>query len=313
MRVFVTGGTGLVGSRLLPRLRERGDQVVLLSRRPALARERLAPEDRLVEGDPMRPGPWMDAVSECDAVIHLAGENVFARRWNDEFKKLLHDSRIKSTENIVEALARNPRTAAGQPRILVNASAIGYYGPRTDEELDEDSPPGDDFLAGLCMAWERAAQKAETVGVRVVRVRVGIVLDRAGGPLALMLTPFKLFIGGPVGSGRQWMSWIHYHDLVGLFLLGLDNPAAQGALNGTAPNPVTNRDFSRALGQALHRPSFLPVPPFALKIGLGGVAQVIATGQRVVPRRPLALGYTFQFPTIEAALADLLATQAVRA
>jgi uncharacterized protein (TIGR01777 family) len=307
MRVFVTGGTGLVGSRLLPRLRQRGDQVVLLSRRPAVARERLTAEDRLVEGDPMRPGSWMDAVGECDAVVHLAGENVFARRWKEEFKQLLLDSRVKSTENIVEALARNPRTAAGSPRILVNASAIGYYGAHGDEELDEDSPPGNDFLAGICMAWERAAQKAEAVGIRVVRVRVGVVLDRSGGPLALMLTPFKLFVGGPVGSGRQWMSWIHFQDLVGLFLLGLDNSAAQGPLNGTTPNPVTNRDFSTALGRALHRPSFLPGPTFALKAWFGEVAQVITTGQRVLPRRALALGYSFRFPTIEAALADLLA------
>jgi uncharacterized protein (TIGR01777 family) len=306
MRIFVTGGTGLVGTRLVRRLQERGDTVVLLSRRPALAQAQARAEDKVVEGDPMKPGAWMDALADCDGVIHLAGENIFGRRWNDDFKKLLRDSRVLSTENVAQALARNPRTQAGQAKVLVNASAIGYYGPHGDEELDEGSAPGNDFLARLCVEWEQAARKAEASGVRVAMVRVGIVLDKAGGALAQMLTPFKLFAGGPIGRGKQWMSWIHHEDLVGLFLLGLENGNAQGPLNGTAPNPETNKDFSKALGRALHRPSLLPLPPFVLRVGFGEVAEVLSTGQRVLPRRALALGYAFKFPTIDAALADIL-------
>jgi uncharacterized protein (TIGR01777 family) len=253
----------------------------------------------------------MDAVGDCDGVVHLAGENVFARRWNAAFKALLRDSRVQSTANVVQALTRNPRTVAGQPKVLANASAIGFFGPRGDELLDEGSPRGDDFLAGLCVDWEREALKAESVGVRVALVRVGIVLDKAGGVLAKLLTPFKLCLGGPIGwtpwSGQQFMSWIHHADMVGLFLLALDNPEARGPLNGTAPNPVTNRDFGKALGRALHRPAFLPTPPLALRVALGEVVSIIATGQRVVPKRPLALGYSFRFPTIDAALQDALA------
>jgi uncharacterized protein (TIGR01777 family) len=306
MRVFVTGGTGLVGTRLIPRLRDRGDHVVLLSRRAGPARERFGKACTVVEGDPMQPGPWMDAVADCDAVIHLAGENVFARRWSPEFKALLRDSRVKSTENVVQALAKQPRTAAGNAKVLVNASAIGYYGPHGDEELTEDSPPGDDFLARLCVEWEQAARGAEQHGVRVAYVRVGVVLAKEGGALAKLLTPFKLGGGGPAGSGRQWMSWIHRDDLVGIFLLALDHDNARGPLNGTAPEPVTNKAFGKALGHALHRPSFMPTPGFALRLMLGEVADVIVNGQRVLPKRPLALGYSFQYPTVEAALAEIL-------
>jgi len=305
MKVFVTGGTGLVGSRLIARLRQRGDQVVVLTRRPAAARTQFA-DCTVVEGDPMQEGPWMDALADCDGVIHLAGENIFARRWNDAFQTLLVDSRLKSTANIVKALARNPRTPAGAGKVLVNASAIGYYGPHGDEEIDETGAPGNDFLARVCVDWEKAALAAQEHGVRVAIVRVGVVLDRGGGALAKMLTPFKLGVGGPVGSGKQWMSWVHNDDLAGIFLLALDNPAATGPLNGTAPNSLTNRDFSKALGRALGRPAFLPTPAFGLRVMLGQVAEVITTGQRVLPRRALELGYPFKYPVIELALADVL-------
>jgi uncharacterized protein (TIGR01777 family) len=272
-----------------------------------VAREKLGGAGTVVGGDPMTAGPWTEQAATCDAVINLVGENIFGRRWSEEFKKLLFESRIKSTEHVAQALARQPRTAAGAAKVLVNASAIGYYGPHGNEELDEDSPAGDDLLARLCVDWEKAARAAEPAGVRVVLVRVGVVLDREGGALSKMLTPFKMFVGGPVGSGRQWMSWIHHEDLVGLLLLALDNPQARGPLNGTAPNPVTNKEFSKALGRALHRPSFLPTPRFMLRVTLGEVADVITTGQRVLPRRGLALGYIFKFPEIDSALADVLA------
>jgi uncharacterized protein (TIGR01777 family) len=306
MRVFVAGGTGLVGSRLVPRLVERGHIVFLLTRRPAVARQQFADTCQITEGDPMQPGPWMDAAADCDAAINLTGESIFNRRWSEEFKQLLRDSRVRSTENIVAALARKPRTDAGQARTLVNASAIGYYGPREDEELSEDDPPGNDTLARLCIDWEAAAGKGETRGLRVAMVRIGVVLAGEGGALAQMLRPFKMFVGGPVGSGRQWLSWIHREDVVGIFLMALDNLSASGPINGTAPAPLTNKDFSHALGQALHRPSFLPTPQFALRLMLGEVAEVITTGQRVIPQRAQELGYKFRFPELKSALADIL-------
>jgi len=308
MRVFVTGGTGLIGTRLVRELRARQADVTVLTRRPGVARETLPADCTVVEGNSMEPGPWMDALGGCDAVINLAGESIFGRRWNEEFKALLRDSRVKTTEHVVQALARNPRTAAGEPKILVNGSAIGYYGPRGDEEVTEDTPAADDTLARLTVDWERAASAAEPQGIRVALVRTGVVLDKAGGALARMLTPFQIGIGGPVGSGRQWMSWIHHADLVGILLLALDNPRATGPINGTAPNPVTNKEFSRALGRALHRPAFMPVPGFALRLRFGEVAEVLTTGQRVLPLRALALGYPFKFPHLDGALQEVLAS-----
>jgi uncharacterized protein (TIGR01777 family) len=304
MRVFVTGGTGLVGRRLVAALTGRGDEAVVLSRRPQPARDTLGPDVTVVEGDPMKPGGWMDTAADCDAVVNLAGENIFGRRWNEAFKKLLVDSRLETTRNVATALARS---GARRARVLVNASAIGYYGVHGDEELDEDSPPGDDFMAGICVEWERAASAAAAAGVRTVPVRIGVVLDRAGGALAKMTLPFKLFAGGRVGSGRQWMSWIHHEDMTGLLLLALDSAAASGPLNATAPQPVTNREFTRALGRAMHRPAFFPTPGFMLRLGLGEVADVIVEGQRVLPRKALRLGYTFRHPSIDAALASLFA------
>jgi uncharacterized protein (TIGR01777 family) len=306
MRVFITGGTGLVGRRLVRALGARGDEVVVLSRRADHARDLFGPGVFVVEGDPMKAGAWMDAVADCDAVVHLAGENVFGRRWNASFKELLYDSRVLGTRHVAEALVRKPLRAGGRPAVLVNASAIGYYGPHGDEELVEDSPAGDDFLAHVCIDWEKEAVAVEKAGVRCVRVRIGVVLDREGGALAKLLTPFKLFAGGPVAGGRQWMSWIHHEDLVGLILLAVDRDEARGPLNGTAPNPVTNREFSKALGRALHRPSFFPTPGILLRLAVGGAAEVVATGQRVLPRRALALGYSFHYPTVDAALQQIL-------
>jgi uncharacterized protein (TIGR01777 family) len=305
MRVFLTGGTGLIGTRLVGRLRARGDEVKLLTRRPDAVRDKFA-GCALVAGDPMSAGPWMDEIGDCDAVINLAGENIFGRRWNDDFKRLLMDSRVKTTGNVVAALARKPTTDAGAAKVLVNASAIGFYGPRGDEELGEDAAPGQDYQAQICVAWEKAARAAEAAGVRVALLRIGVVLDRAGGALAALLTPFKLGVGGRVGSGRQWFAWVHHADIVGLLLLALDHADARGPINGTAPNPVTNYEFTKALGRTLHRPTVLPIPGFALKLRFGEVADVMTTGQRVVPVAALRLGYQFQFPTIDAALADVL-------
>lgn len=306
MRVFVTGGTGLVGLRLVGQLLARGDSPVVLTRRYAQARQALGPNVELLEGDPMQPGPWMEKVEDCDGVIHLAGENVFARRWNASFKQLLIDSRVLSTQNVATALLRKPKTSTGQPKVLVNASAIGIYGPRGDEILTEDSPAGNDFLAQLCLDWEKEARRVETAGVRSVQVRVGIVLDKQGGALAKLLPPFKMFAGGPVGSGKQYMSWIHHDDLVELFLFALDHSGCTGPMNGTAPHPVTNMEFSKELGKVLHRPSFVWTPGFALKLLLGEAAEIVTQGQRVVPKKAQDLGYTFQYPQLHQALAHII-------
>jgi uncharacterized protein (TIGR01777 family) len=306
MRVFVTGGTGLVGNLLVKKLRERGDHVVLLTRRPDAVK--LQNGDgvtiTVMGGDPVQPGPWMDAVKDCDAVVHLAGEGIFNRRWSQAFKDLIYSSRTKGTDNIVAALGKTPNAPG---KVLVSASAIGYYGPRGDEELTEESPAGNDFLARVCTDWEKAAQPATVHGVRLFLLRTGVVLDKAGGALAKMLTPFKMYVGGPIGSGKQWMSWIHNEDEVGLILFAIDHPEITGPLNAVAPLPVTNKDFSKALGKVLGRPSFMPTPAFALRVMLGESAQIITTGQKVLPKKALAAGYVFKFPEVEAALRDLLA------
>jgi uncharacterized protein (TIGR01777 family) len=303
MRVFVTGGTGLIGVRLVRRLRKRGDQVAVLSRQ-ADAWRRVGPDVEIINGDPTEAGPWQESVAGCDAVVNLAGAGLFDKRWTAKYKATIRDSRVRATENVVAALARQP---AG--KVLVSGSAIGYYGPHGDEELDESSPPGTDTVAHVCRDWEAAATAAESGGVRVVLLRTGIVLDPRGGAFKQLLTPFKLGAGGPVGSGRQIMSWIHHADEVGLILLALDNAEARGPLNATAPRPVTNKEFGKALGRALHRPAFLPTPAFALRLVLGEVAEVVTTGQRVLPRRAEALGYQFQFSEIDSALTQIVRTE----
>ena len=306
MRVFVTGGTGLLGRRLVKQLVGRGDEVVLLTRRSAAAQELFGTSCKTVEGDPMRPGEWMKAIDDCDAVINLAGENIFAKRWNAAFKQLLFESRIQTTRNVVQAMAVRPKRADGQPKVLVNASAIGWYGTHADEELTEESPPATDFMANICVEWEKAARAVEVAGVRCATVRIGIVLDKDGGALNELIKPFRFGMGGPVGSGKQYMSWIHHEDMTGIQLFALDNAAVIGPINGTAPNPVTNKEFGKALGAAMHRPSFVWMPKIALRVGLGEVANVVAEGQRVIPKKAMTLGYPFKFPTVEVALTNIV-------
>jgi uncharacterized protein (TIGR01777 family) len=303
MRVFITGGTGLVGSRLVQLLRQRQDEAVVLSRRPEAAKSL---ECEVVAGDPTQPGPWQDEAAKCDAIVNLAGEGVFNKRWSPEFRVALRDSRVRATENCVAAISRDPKRADGSPKVLVNASAIGYYGPHGDEELDETSPHGDDFLAGICVDWENAAKPAAGAGVRLVLARIGVVLDRHGGALAKLLTPFKLGLGGPAGSGKQYMAWVHNDDVVGLLLFALDMPAASGPMNVTAPQPLTNKQFGKALGRALGRPAFMWTPGFVLKLMLGQAAEIVVAGQRVLPKKAQQWGYRFKFPELAAALADIL-------
>jgi uncharacterized protein (TIGR01777 family) len=302
MKVFVTGATGLVGSRLTERLLQRGDEVLALTRSATRAASHLPSGVQVIEGQPQQPGEWQAAVSQCAAVVHLAGEPLFGRRWTKAQRQRLRDSRVESTRLIVQAMA----AAAQRPQVLVNASAVGYYGHVPEGELTEDSPPGNDFLAQLCVDWEASALAARQHGVRVVCARLGVVLARHGGALKQMLLPFRLGVGGPVGRGRQWVSWIHLEDVVGVLLHAIDSSTLSGPVNATAPHPVRNRDLSRSLARTLRRPCWLPVPPFMLRVVLGGVATLVTMGQCVVPRRLLDEGFKFQFPTCEQALQNLL-------
>ncbi len=300
MRVTLTGGTGRVGSQLVRALVDRGDEVTVLSRNPDKARAALGVD--AVGWDPESGAAPAQALAGRDGVVHLAGEDI-AQRWSDDVKQRLERSRELGTRNLVAGL----RAADPRPGTLVSASAVGYYGPHGDEPLTESEPAGEDFLARVCVAWEREAAAAEELGVRVVRVRSGVVLDAGGGALAKMLPFFKLGIGGPVAGGRQYLSWIHVDDLVALHLAALGGGEAwRGAVNATAPESVTNGAFAKALGRALHRPAFAPVPRFAVQLLYGEMAQIVATGQRVVPERARALGFRFAHPVLDEALRSAL-------
>lgn len=296
MTIAVTGATGLVGAALVAALRAAGTEVRALSRDPAAARARLPG----VLAMPWDPAGVSAFVRGSRGVVNLAGENVFARRWSRRQRERLRASRVDRTRELVEAIGALPADA--RPRTLVSASAVGYYGPRDATELSEDAPPGGDFLATLCRDWEAAATAAEAQGVRVVCLRIGVVLAREGGALAAMRWPFLLFAGGPVLPGSQWVSWIHRDDLVSLIRFALDTPALRGPVNATAPGPATNREFSSAFGAALRRPSWLPVPGFALRLRFGPVARVLTTGQRVLPKAAQAAGFTFAHSDVAEAM-----------
>ena len=296
MKLVVSGATGFIGSALCPRLLEKGHTLVLLTR--SAPPEPTTPSKRWLHWTPGAPGEWEKAVDGADGIINLAGEPIAARRWTATQKSRIRLSRIESTRSLVEAIAK----ANQKPGFLLNASAVGYYGPRGDEPITEESPPGTDFLSRVCVEWEEEAKKAEPLGVRVIRLRTGIVLGPNGGALAKMVPPFKLFVGGPLGSGMQWMSWIHRDDEVGLILHLIENSRASGAVNATAPNPVRMKEFCQTLGKILHRPCWAPVPAFALKLMLGEMADMLLTGQRVLPAAAQKLGYQFRYPLLYEAL-----------
>jgi uncharacterized protein (TIGR01777 family) len=299
MRALVTGATGFVGRKLVVRL----ERPVVLSRDAAAAGARLGSEVQVFAWDPLREAAPPEAFTDVDAVFHLAGESVAAGRWTAAKKARIRDSRTIGTRNLTDTIRR----LACKPKVLVSASAIGYYGDRGDEILDETAPPGSGFLGEVCTAWEREAQAAAEAGVRVVCVRLGLVLGADGGALPKMLTPFRLGLGSPLGSGRQWMSWIHVDDVIGLLLLAAERTDLQGPVNATAPQPVTNREFTKALGRVLRRPTFLPaVPATALRLVLGELASVVLASQRVLPHRAQAAGYNFAHPGLEEALQRLL-------
>jgi uncharacterized protein (TIGR01777 family) len=321
MRVFITGGSGLIGRHLAHSLLEAGNDPVILSRNADHVRRK--PEMwpyQVVSGDPATPGRWQEEVDGCDAVVSLAGHNLFAERWSPEVKVRIRDSRVHAAEQVVAAI----KHAHAKPKVMVLGSAIGYYGVHGDEELTEASPSGSDFLAVVCRECEDVSAGVEGLGVRRAVVRTGIVLARGQGALRIMTPIFKLGPGAPIGSkgsfapanGQQWMSWIHIDDIVGIIRLALENPLAAGPLNGTAPNPMRNADFARTFSAVLRKKStpwrfYVPFgPPDALlRLVLGEVAGVITTGQKVLPAKSLELGYAFRFPELAGALEDLFTKQ----
>ncbi len=297
MHVFVTGATGLIGRAACAALLERGHRVTALSR--SAAGGRLPAGVRAVQGDPTSPGPWQEELSRADACLNLAGEPVDAARWTDAFKHRIRESRIRATANVTEVIRSRG------PTVLVSASAVGYYGARGDERLDESSAPGSDFLSRTSVAWEEAALPARA-RARVAWLRTGVVLAADGGALPQMVRPFRLFAGGPLGDGKFFQPWIHLADEVGLALLALEDGRVEGPLNATAPEPVRNRELARAIGRVLGRPSLLPTPALAVRLAVGEMATVVLSSQRAVPAKALALGYRFRFPDLEGALRDLL-------
>ncbi|NJL48375.1 MAG: TIGR01777 family protein [Leptolyngbyaceae cyanobacterium SM2_5_2] len=305
MKIVVTGATGFVGVRLVERLQEDGHTVVALTRSAAHGRkvfpEIAFPGVEIVEYSPLESGAWQSVLLGCDGVVNLAGAPI-SERWSDTHKQDIMDSRKVGTEKLVEALAQaNPR-----PGVWVNASAIGYYGTSETATFDETSAPiADDFLSKVCQAWETAAQPVKDYGARLVILRLGIVLGM-GGAVAKMLTPFRMFAGGPIGSGRQWFSWIHRDDLVNLILQALNDPQMQGVYNATAPNPVRMAEFCKTLGKVLNRPSWLPVPDLVLETILGDGAQVVLEGQQVLPQRTEATGFQYQYSQVKDALVNVV-------
>jgi len=299
MKVFITGGTGFVGSYLSRKLMQEGHEVTILTRNA-----RKAAPDRpglaYLVGDPAQEGPWMGAVPEHDWIINLAGASIFTR-WSAGHKQEIYDSRIKTTRNLVIALAAGDRR-----QLFCSTSAVGVYGPRGEETLTEDSPLDHDFLGELARDWEAEALQAQDLDIRTVITRFGIVLGKGGGALEQMARTFRMFVGGRLGSGEQWFSWIHQEDHARAFLFVKDHPEITGPVNFTAPNPVRNAELTEALGRVLHRPTFMTAPAFMMRLLLGEFGEVLLSGQKVLPQRLLDAGFEFQFPALEAALEDLL-------
>lgn len=307
MKIAVTGATGFVGSRLVNRLQAEGHQIIALSRNLTKLQQAFPsaqfPDLQGVTYSPKESGDWQKAIAGCDGVVNLAGEPLIGARWTPARKQEILASRQLGTQKLVEAIAQ----ADPKPSVLVNASAVGYYGTSETATFDETSPAGNDFLAQVCQTWEAEAEKVKDLGTRLVILRFGIVLGM-GGAIAQMLPPFEFFMGGPIGSGRQWFSWIDREDLVDLILYALTHSQVEGVLNATAPHPVRMNQFCQALGEALHRPSWLPVPGFALELLLGDAAKVVLEGQEVLPKQTQAAGFTYQHPTVDSALKEILSS-----
>jgi uncharacterized protein len=299
MKLVITGATGFIGSAVVDQLWSQYHSLSLLSRNPP--REINVAKKQWLVWNPGVPGDWEYCVDGADGIINLAGEPIAAKRWTEARKEKIRSSRLDSTRALVRALAK----AKIKPKFLINASAVGYYGARGDEAITEESASGTDYLARVCVEWEAEAKKAESEGVRVVLLRTGIVLDRGRGALAKMVPPFKFFAGGPLGSGNQWMPWIHIEDQVGLLLFLMNNENAHGPFNCTAPNPVIMAEFSKTLGETLNRPSWATVPGGVLALVLGEMSEILLNGQRALPQAALKLGYQFRYPHLLPALQSL--------
>ncbi|HLY17037.1 MAG TPA: TIGR01777 family oxidoreductase [Bryobacteraceae bacterium] len=299
MTIAITGASGFIGRRLMKALAGANHTIRALSRH---AGTNLPPGVQLFVWDATKGQPPEAGLEGVDAVVHLAGEPI-AQRWNDEVKQRIRESRAAGTRNLVQALS----TLRQRPAVLVCGSAIGYYGSRADEVLTESSKPGNGFVADVCVAWEKEADLAESLGIRLIKLRTGVVLGANGGALAKMLPPFKAGVGGKIGHGDQWMSWIHQDDLVALIQHAIDNPV-RGAMNGTAPNPVTNADFTKGLAHALGRPAIVPMPAITLKFMFGEMSEIMLASQRVLPKAAEDAGYAFRYPSLEPALASVLAS-----
>ena len=306
MKIIITGGSGSIGRKLAQNLAQQGHEVVILSRNPAKVTD-LPKEARAILWDAKTAKGWSHEADGADAIVNLAGSNIagtgfFPKRWNDEMRKTLMQSRIDAGRAVVEAV----QLAKNKPKVVVQQSAIGYYGPRGDEIVTEENEPAGDFLARVQVATADSTKEVEDYGIRRVILRHGIFLDPTEGALYRLVLPFKMFVGGPMGSGRQWYSWIHPADTAGAVEFLIENENARGPYNLTAPTPERNKDFARKLGKVMHRPSFMPLPGFVLKILFGEVSTVVLDGQRVEPKRLQEAGYEFKFPTLESALKDLL-------
>ncbi len=295
MRLIVSGATGFIGTPLCARLLQQGHALTLLTR--GVPPDAGTETKRWLHWTPGALREWDAALDGADGVINLAGEPIAAKKWTYTQRRRIEESRIDATNSLVQACAK----AKQKPKVFMSASAVGYYGPRGDEVVTEETPAGHDFLGQLCSAWEAQAIKAEELGVRVARLRIGIVLGR-GGALTKMAEPFKYFVGGSLGSGEQWMSWIHLEDVIGLIVRIMEDPEIKGPVNATAPNPVRNHEFCKTLGRVMHRPCWLRVPGLALRLGLGDMADMLLTGQRVIPAAAQKFGYHFQHQDIESAL-----------
>jgi uncharacterized protein (TIGR01777 family) len=302
MHIVVTGGTGFIGRSFCAALCQEGHRITLLTRRKEEGQRLCGSTVTTVEWNARDAGTWESCLEGTDAVINLAGAPIADGRWTDARKQLLRESRVFTTRLLVEALSR----CSSKPQMLVSASGIGYYGASDDRVPDEGAPRGQGFLADLCLAWEAEALRAEEFGVRVVMLRTGMVLEQDGGALPKMLLPFRLFAGGPIMPGTQWVSWIHRRDHIGLILWALTTPSVSGPVNCVAPEPVTMNRFCEVIGRVLHRPSWLPVPGFALRVALGELGTLMTTGQRVTPAKALAGGYVFRYPTLEPALRAIM-------
>ena len=306
MKIAITGATGLVGQRLVERLYPT-HELLVLTRSEAKAQgifpASAYPKLKIVAYTPTESGPWQDCISGCDAVVNLAGAPIAEQRWTPSYKQEIRHSRQGGTEKIVEAIAK----ADQKLQVLINPSAVGYYGTSETATYTETNPPGNDFLADVCQAWEAAALEAQNYGTRTVILRFGIVLAKEGGALAKMILAFNTFVGGPLGTGKQWVSWIHRDDLVSLIEMALTRADWQGIYNGTAPNPVTMEALAQTLGSVMKRPAWLPVPGFVLELLLSDGAKVVLEGQKVLPKRTEEAGFQFKFPDLKAALIDLLA------